>query len=649
MLKFMREQASSWLIKGVLWLVVIAFIATIFVSWGMGGYEDNEGIVAEVHDEKIYYKEYKEIRDNLNNYYRENLKGINVDELFPASQLNRVALNTLIQRKLLLHEAKAMGIEAPNQEIIDRIRQIPSFQREGRFDKDIYLNFIKLNRTTAKKFEKNQRAAILLTKIEKLVKDSVKASELEVREAYHWKHEKIKLDYLVIGPELFRGKEELTEEKITEFYQKEKERFRVPDQIKVEYLLAEPNAFEKEVKIDSQDLEEYYKDHQDLFMDQEKVRASHILIKKTLADFDVKADDDSNKRDNGNNETPKNASRIKAEKILDELKNGQNFEELAKKQSEDETNAEEGGDLGYFTRGTMERKFEEVAFSLKIGKLSEIVETIYGYHIIKVTGKVEEGIRPLSDVKEEINEILVQKKSKKLAKRALTKILKTENPINEFEKYSAEGPIVKRMTEFFSLKDLEIPLIGRSSQFKIAAFRLKENQTSGMIEIDGGFYLQRLIEKKDSYILKLEEVKDQVAEALSLLEQDAMAKLEVDRLLDELKKGKSIDSLAKEVDIETSHKDFFDREQAASSFSGNNEYVHALFQIKEKEFAVIPDAGKYHLVYMVERAGFDEESYKKEKDSFLKTFLQEKQEKTMGAWLENLRKKAKVTINESIL
>ena len=119
--------------------------------------------------------------------------------------------------------------------------------------------------------------------------------------------------------------------------------------------------------------------------------------------------------------------------------------------------------------------------------------------------------------------------------------------------------------------------------------------------------------------------------------------------MDELKKGQSIDSLAKEAGIEISHKDFFDREQAASSFGMNKEYIDVLFQLKEKEFAVVTDLKKYHLVYMLKRAGFDEESYKKEKDSFLKTFLQEKQAESMEALLENLRKKANVTINEDIL
>jgi parvulin-like peptidyl-prolyl isomerase len=361
------------------------------------------------------------------------------------------------------------------------------------------------------------------------------------------------------------------------------------------------------------------------------------------------ADDDSNKDADEKKEEPKKASRVKAEKILEELNEGQNFEELAKKYSEDEANAEEGGDLGYFTKGTMEKEFEAVAFSLSNGKLSGIVETVYGYHIIKVTDKMENDIKPLEDVKEDIKDILLKKKSKKLAKRALKKILKSENPIKEFEKFGAEGPVVKRMTDFFGIKDFEVPPLGQSPKFKIAAFRLRENNASRLLEIDGRFYLLRLLEKKDSHILKLEEVKDEVVEALSLKEQEAMAKIEVDRLLGELKKGSSIDALAKEGGIETSHKDFFDRGQASTMFSMNKKYIAALFELKEKEFTVIPDSGEYHLVYMLERSEFDEEGYKKEKDGFLNAFLQEKQAKTMDDLLKNLRKKANVTINENIL
>ncbi|MEE9165633.1 MAG: SurA N-terminal domain-containing protein, partial [Nitrospinota bacterium] len=202
MLKLMREHAHSWLIKSILWLVVAAFVGTIFYSWGVGRYAERQGMVAEVHNKKISYDEYRETLDNLYNLYRNAVKGRNVEDVIPHSQLKRAALNTVIQRKLLLNEAKKMGIEVSNKEVIERIKSMPAFQNDGKFDKSYYLNFLQYNRIGAKNFESNQRTAMLTEKIESLIRNSVKASELELREAYEWKHEKINLDYLVLSPDL---------------------------------------------------------------------------------------------------------------------------------------------------------------------------------------------------------------------------------------------------------------------------------------------------------------------------------------------------------------------------------------------------------------------------------------------------------------
>lgn len=646
MLKLMREHAGSWLIKSILWLVVAAFVGTIFYSWGVGEYTERSDEVARVFDEKISYKEYSDALDNLYNFYRNNFKGRNVEDLIQRSQLKRAALDTVIQRKLLLKEAKKMGIEVSDQEVIDTIRSLPALQNEGRFDNNRYLNFLQYNRITAKDFENNQRIDLILAKTESLVRDSVKVAELELRDAYEWKHEKINLDYIVIKPDLFKGKEKLTDAKISEFYQKEKERFRKPDQIKIEYLFAKPATFEKDIKTDEQDIEEYYSDHLDDFMEEEMVRTSHILIRKIpTGRLSEDQEEMKEKLEKKNLEAKK-----KAEDLLAQLKEGADFEKLAIEFSEDKGTAAEGGDLDFFTRGKMLKEFEEAAFSLKIDELSEIVETIFGYHIIKATDKKEARTKPISEVKDEINEKLVEKRSKKLARRSLSKILKSPSPIKEFEKQSSSGPLKKRTTDFFSVKDKEIPTIGTSSQLRLEAFSLRKNEVSLIVKTDTGFYLLRLLEKKESYIPKLDEVKDEVIKSLSLLEQDKLAREEAHRLQDELAtKGTSIDVLAEQVGIETSHTDFFDRDEAINKFGMNRTFIGAVFQLKKNESAVVPVSERYYLVYMLERAEFDEDTYMKEKDDFQKTFLEDKRSKVLTAWLENLRKNAEITINEQML
>ena len=649
MLKLMREHAHSWLIKSVLWLVVAAFVGTIFYSWGMGRVAERQGMVAEVFNEKISYDEYREALDNLYNIYRNAMKDRNVEDVIPQSQLKKAALNSVIQRKLLLNEAKKMGIEVSNEEVIERIKSIPAFQNDGKFDKSYYHNFLQYNRIGAKNFENNQRTAMLTEKTESLIRNSVKVSELEMREAYEWKHEKINMDYLVLSPDLFMGKEKITDEKVSEYFKKEKESFKKSDQIKVEYLFADPVLFGKEIKIGKQSIENYYTDHMDEFIVAESVRASHILTKNLPVNVDLEDSEKMKKKIEEDLKKKKEEARKKAEDILTEVKENGNFEELAKKYSEDHSNAGIGGDLGYFSRGGMIKEFEDVAFSLNVGEISDVVESKHGYHIIKITDKKEAGTKPLSDVEDEIKGKLIDRKSKKLSKRSLLQILKNPSPVNEFKKSGSQDSLIKNSTDFFSMQDHEIPTIGTSSQFKSEAFLLKDNELSRLVETAKGYYLLMLKEKKASYIPELDEVKDEVKKSLSQFEREKIAKEEAYRLKKELDEGKPIDALAAQAEVEVSHTLYFDREQAINKFGMNRSLLDAAFKLKVKESAVVPVSGKYYVILMIERSGFDEEMYKKERDDFLKSFLENKQNEVLSAWLENLRKNANITINEQFL
>ena len=154
--------------------------------------------------------------------------------------------------------------------------------------------------------------------------------------------------------------------------------------------------FDKNVKITDEEMQKYYDEHKkDYYKDE--VKASHILI--------------STVDDNGKelSEAKKKEAKKKAEEVLKKAKSGEEFSELAKEYSDDKGSAENGGDLGYFTKGQMVQPFEEAAFSLKPGEISGIVESEYGYHIIKVYDKIDEQL-PFNDVKDEIKNILIEDK-----------------------------------------------------------------------------------------------------------------------------------------------------------------------------------------------------------------------------------------------
>ena len=169
-------------------------------------------------------------------------------------------------------------------------------------------------------------------------------------------------------------------------------------------------AFYKNAKVTESDLKKYYDSHKEEF-NKDQVEASHILIKTV---------DDANKE---LTKAKKEAAKKKAEEVLKKVKDGGDFAKLAKEYSQD-SSAESGGSLGFFSKGDMVEPFEKSAFSLKVGEISDIVETQYGYHIIKVTNK-KKDVTSFEDAKDTMKQsILEEKYSQEIEK--LTKAAKIE-------------------------------------------------------------------------------------------------------------------------------------------------------------------------------------------------------------------------------
>ncbi|TQQ84006.1 peptidylprolyl isomerase [Peptacetobacter hominis] len=191
-------------------------------------------------------------------------------------------------------------------------------------------------------------------------KDGLKPSDKEVESSYNELRTTINSD-----EDLKKSAEELG---VTDEFLK--------SQAKTNLLIqAYQNKFNEETKVSESEMEKYYEENKDSYKVDE-VEASHILIKITDDDGNAMSDADKKK------------AKAKAEKILKEVKNGGDFAELAKKYSEDPGSAENGGSLGTFGKGQMVEPFEEAAFSMEPGEISDLVETDYGYHIIKVTDKI---------------------------------------------------------------------------------------------------------------------------------------------------------------------------------------------------------------------------------------------------------------------
>lgn len=181
MLDVMRKHAQSWLIKGVFAIIIVVFV----LFWTEPGQKGvGLEVVATVDGSKITLSEYRRSYENLMNIYRSVYREGLSEEVIKMLKLREKALDSIIDSRLLLKEADNLGLNVSNAELADSISRYPAFQKENSFDKGLYLAVLKANRLTPAEFEEGQRRNLIVGKIEGLIKEGVRVSDDEVKEAY---------------------------------------------------------------------------------------------------------------------------------------------------------------------------------------------------------------------------------------------------------------------------------------------------------------------------------------------------------------------------------------------------------------------------------------------------------------------------------
>jgi peptidyl-prolyl cis-trans isomerase D len=390
MLSIIREHADSWLIKAILWLIILAFVGTIFYSWGMGGTSGSGGgVIATVHGEKIFQGEYERTFNNLVDFYRQQFKNQFSDEMIKKLDLKTQALEALVQKKLLLQEADKQNLRISDAELISHIQGLQVFQTGKKFSEESYRNYLQFQRVTPGEFEDNQRENLILNKLEKLFGTSAKVSQAEIREAFLNEEAKAKLDYVRFNNDHFQVDKTFSEQELNDFFQANKKQFEVPPQIRVEYLKIEPKAYFEDITPRDEDIDDYYQAKIADFRVKKMYGASHILIHINSSKIEGTASTEEKQK------LAQDKAKTRATDLLEKVKSGADFEEVAKKYSDDPGSGSQGGSLGEFPKGTMVSAFESALEKLAVGEISEPVLTPFGYHIIKIRKSNRRAIRTL--------------------------------------------------------------------------------------------------------------------------------------------------------------------------------------------------------------------------------------------------------------
>ncbi|OGP92819.1 MAG: hypothetical protein A2156_11875 [Deltaproteobacteria bacterium RBG_16_48_10] len=633
MLRILREHASSWMLKGILILVAVTFI-----SWG--GYsffrEKKVTYVAKVNGITIEWREYNDAFQNAVKQYRDALGPSFSEKMIEELGLKDKILDSLIDKILILHEARRLGLSIPDEELREGIESIPAFQVNGQFDRRNYERFLRLSRMTPDEFEQSQRENLLISKAVSLIKTNEgKVSDEEVLDTYLYENERINLTFLKVAPDSFKSQVNANDIEMRDYYEKHREEFRIPAFVQIQYLLFRPSDFESKIQVSPDEIKRYYDLRKDTFKIPKQMRVKDILIKAGPQDSPDQLE----------------MKKKKAEEILEKAKKTKDFGSLAKQHSEAE-NASKGGDLGWIQKGMLGEQIESILFSMKAGELSGVLPGRDGFLIFKIEEVKEDKQKPFEEVKAQILQTLKKEKAKAEASRKADDAFYSLFRSRDLEGYAREKNVPIKTTGLFKEGD-EIPEVGKNPLFYSSAFSLKVGEISPVVEIPPNYYVLKPVNKKDSRVSPQDEVKEEVRRKVIEIKAEAQARQVAEEFLNQIRTNKNMREVAREKGYPLAETGFFTRTAGVVPKIGpTREFMGILASLTEKNPVpkeVIRTKDGYFVVRLSGHEPADQGKFQSVKKNLEKRLSYQKQEEAFQSWLSQLRSKTKIDINKDIL
>ena len=646
MIRFLQTsgQITKYILGGVLLIICASMVITL-IPGGLGsevfGGAPGKGIVAKVNGDDITADEVRlAARQMLQQQMPQG--GPNMAMLLPF--FAQRAAEQLITKQALLDEAQRMGFHASPEEVRDELehgRYGATFFPGGTFiGEQEYEDMLQRANLTPAKFEQDVRDEVLLTKLQAFINGSATVSEAELRDQFIKQNSKVKFDYAVLKQDDIKKGLHPTDEELKAYYESHKAQYAnsVPEKRKVKYALLETGKFADKAQVTPDDLRDYYDQHRDSYRTPEQVKVSHILIKTPLPGPDGKID-----------EKGATEAEHRAEDLLKQLKGGANFEDLAKKYSEDPGSAKQGGSLGWIGKGQTVPEFEKVAFSLPKGQTSELVKSSYGFHIIRVDDKQDAHMKSLDEVKAEIEPVIQHQKAQQIAQRKAEDLLKQAKAQGLDAAAAAQGvPVIT--SEFFSRKDM-LPGLGPAPQFMDAVFAAAEKSPPDIASASQGIAVFQLVEVKPASTPTFEEIRSKVEDQFKNERSNTLLSQKLQELSDRAKADHDLKKAAKELGAGFKTSDFVLPDGQVPDIGSMTGQASVAFTMKPGEISGPIVSGQDGAVLEVlENQKPDEAEFAAKRDQIRDELMQNKQQELFGLFINNLRdqmeKSGKIKINQ---
>lgn len=472
----------------VLWLVIIAFVATIFVVWGVGEKSSSASYIAKVGDKVITINEFntqnRMIEDELRRFGGDNIA---------IDNISTYVLQGMVADKVLLLEAERLKIPVTNYELISFINSRPAFQVNNVFNMQQYEMVLRSNNLTPAAFEKMQTEELKVLKLKTLIEQSQSiVSEKEIENEFNYLFSNIKLDYAAIPLKTFENiKVNPTDDELKAYYDIIKEAYRVPAEIKLKYVSYNSDKYLEKFQVSDDDALNYYNNNKSLYSQSEGAEASMIIIPITA-----------------NDNATINAAKEKADKAYAELEAGKSFAEVANNYA-DGSLMKKDGYMGIVNKGNLNFEIEQIIFSTPNNTYSKPTKTSTGYVIVYIhdliPAKEYTFDEKKAEIKAEIKASAGNNFFDQYTMKEYKQILDNTNITNYAKSNQDFAGKVVSSDKFINEKDdFFIPGV------KEELFKLDKGSVSKRVNSDNVTYIFEIADKKPSYIPELAQIKEQV-------------------------------------------------------------------------------------------------------------------------------------------
>ena len=526
MLIRIKERATGW----IAWAIVI-LITIPFALWGINTYF--EGVtsvaVAEFDGEEIDYETYQRAlyneRDRLRQVHGQNAA------MLSSSIVGRDVIDGLVSEILLRRDAQEQGYRVSDEQLVETIRNHPAFQTDNQFNREQYERTLRASGLSIGEFEEFQRQSAVVQQIQTGFRESTFAIESEVDDILNILLEERIGDYALVDSAAFASSVEVTDADIRDEYETNKAVYVEDERIKVKYVQLSLADFAANFVPSEDTLRQLYEAEEERYRNREQRNVSHILLEGEDAE-------------------------VRAAELVSRLNSGENFGTLAAQYSDDPGSADSGGELGWFSYGDMGTpEFEDVAFNLAAGEISNPVTSSAGTHIILVNEIQSGTIKPFEEVKDD----LIAQASEEQAKAEMFEVseqlrnMAYEEPENL--EYSANAlNLVVHTSDWFSRN--HGTGIADNARVRDAAFGeevFEQGFNSDLIDIDDeNQIVLRILEHEEQQQLSVDEVRSEIHERLLITKSRERAQELADSLVDQLEGGAEWHSVLAQNNLQSS-------------------------------------------------------------------------------------------------